>query len=131
MKAALVFSGRRRHTRCALVTAVQTCALPILLPPHPDLAGRAGAGGGVRQAGIALLSCLSAGAAAAGAGRGDRVGITAQTRRAGAGEDIERRPTDGCLTQLDRPPQWRSTGCACAPRNHGSDRTSTRLNYGK
>src|SRR3546814_4990129 len=25
-----VFSGRRRHTRCALVTGVQTCALPIL-----------------------------------------------------------------------------------------------------
>src|SRR3546814_2198547 len=25
------FSGRRRHTRCALVTGVQTCALPIYL----------------------------------------------------------------------------------------------------
>src|SRR3546814_9524280 len=32
------FSSRRRHTRCALVTGVQTCALPIYrndLPPHP------------------------------------------------------------------------------------------------
>src|SRR3546814_6079373 len=29
------FSSRRRHTRCALVTGVQTCALPILLVP-PD-----------------------------------------------------------------------------------------------
>src|SRR3546814_5532775 len=30
------FTSRRRHTRCALVTGVQTCALPILdqrLPP--------------------------------------------------------------------------------------------------
>src|SRR3546814_5896703 len=27
------FSSRRRHTRCALVTGVQTCALPI--PPLP------------------------------------------------------------------------------------------------
>src|SRR3546814_4254145 len=27
------FSSRRRHTRCALVTGVQTCALPILLLP--------------------------------------------------------------------------------------------------
>src|SRR3546814_1611411 len=27
------FSSRRRHTRCALVTGVQTCALPILQPP--------------------------------------------------------------------------------------------------
>src|SRR3546814_13163150 len=26
------FSSRRRHTRCALVTGVQTCALPISLP---------------------------------------------------------------------------------------------------
>src|SRR3546814_624518 len=28
------FSIRRRHTRCALVTGVQTCALPILTRPH-------------------------------------------------------------------------------------------------
>src|SRR3546814_1464567 len=27
-----LFSSRRRHTRCALVTGVQTCALPILTP---------------------------------------------------------------------------------------------------
>src|SRR3546814_2355625 len=26
------FSSRRRHTRCALVTGVQTCALPIYTP---------------------------------------------------------------------------------------------------
>src|SRR3546814_20199092 len=29
----LFFSSRRRHTRCALVTGVQTCALPI----DPDI----------------------------------------------------------------------------------------------
>src|SRR3546814_4036918 len=27
------FSSRRRHTRCALVTGVQTCALPIYVDP--------------------------------------------------------------------------------------------------
>src|SRR3546814_8365131 len=27
------FSSRRRHTRCALVTGVQTCALPISITP--------------------------------------------------------------------------------------------------
>src|SRR3546814_8872383 len=27
----MCFSSRRRHTRCALVTGVQTCALPIFL----------------------------------------------------------------------------------------------------
>src|SRR3546814_9545709 len=49
------FSSRRRHTRCALVTGVQTCALPIWLSANPArsvepqvttpiriLAGRAG-----------------------------------------------------------------------------------------
>src|SRR3546814_2738289 len=29
------FSSRRRHTRCALVTGVQTCALPISAPGNP------------------------------------------------------------------------------------------------
>src|SRR3546814_1041701 len=29
------FSSRRRHTRCALVTGVQTCALPIYLEEQP------------------------------------------------------------------------------------------------
>src|SRR3546814_4917388 len=29
------FSSRRRHTRCALVTGVQTCALPICISGTP------------------------------------------------------------------------------------------------
>src|SRR3546814_5965807 len=36
------FSSRRRHTRCALVTGVQTCALPISgfrIPNVPELYG--------------------------------------------------------------------------------------------
>src|SRR3546814_7924991 len=36
------FSSRRRHTRCALVTGVQTCALPILNDMGPsDASARA------------------------------------------------------------------------------------------
>src|SRR3546814_2432444 len=31
------FSSRRRHTRCALVTGVQTCALPIFQASVPGL----------------------------------------------------------------------------------------------
>src|SRR3546814_16816131 len=34
------FSSRRRHTRCALVTGVQTCALPISTPTHFSVALR-------------------------------------------------------------------------------------------
>src|SRR3546814_10013558 len=33
---AFFFSSRRRHTRCALVTGVQTCALPISVYHGPD-----------------------------------------------------------------------------------------------
>src|SRR3546814_7708070 len=33
------FSSRRRHTRCALVTGVQTCALPICI--KAPMAGKA------------------------------------------------------------------------------------------
>src|SRR3546814_2343063 len=41
------FSSRRRHTRCALVTGVQTCALPISVR-RPPADGR-------RRAGTVLL----------------------------------------------------------------------------
>src|SRR3546814_3827925 len=33
MVCCFVFASRRRHTRCALVTGVQTCALPIFALP--------------------------------------------------------------------------------------------------
>src|SRR3546814_6093049 len=45
------FSSRRRHTRCALVTGVQTCALPIF---GGGLEERGGAE--VQQAGIDHLA---------------------------------------------------------------------------
>src|SRR3546814_7695154 len=37
----LFFSSRRRHTRCALVTGVQTCALPISPQLQSELTGSA------------------------------------------------------------------------------------------
>src|SRR3546814_1652440 len=43
------FSSRRRHTRCALVTGVQTCALPIALRSF-DADERQRPGGGSRSA---------------------------------------------------------------------------------
>src|SRR3546814_8566547 len=47
------FSSRRRHTRCALVTGVQTCALPIVIVEKTEAlpASRrfyAGGGGSIR-----------------------------------------------------------------------------------
>src|SRR3546814_2593890 len=50
------FSSRRRHTRCALVTGVQTCALPIsLFLPH--LIRRSA--GDVRRGWLALALALA------------------------------------------------------------------------
>src|SRR3546814_1327576 len=41
------FSSRRRHTRCALVTGVQTCALPISVRRGQEALGRAGYNAGM------------------------------------------------------------------------------------
>src|SRR3546814_6937563 len=57
------FSSRRRHTRCALVTGVQTCALPIslllcllsILLPRFRLEGAAAANVVVALAGFFLM----------------------------------------------------------------------------
>src|SRR3546814_6761903 len=43
----VVFSSSRRHTRCALVTGVQTCALPICKAEMKRIAGRSGQGTGL------------------------------------------------------------------------------------
>src|SRR3546814_4486364 len=39
------FSSRRRHTRCALVTGVQTCALPISRAVQQRVNGKRGGAG--------------------------------------------------------------------------------------
>src|SRR3546814_2166662 len=64
------FSSRRRHTRCALVTGVQTCALPVavLIAPYlrkfgaytvPDFLGSRYGGNFARSVGIIVLFCCS------------------------------------------------------------------------
>src|SRR3546814_3673297 len=50
------FSSRRRHTRCALVTGVQTCALPISTPSCWT-APRHSAGGCSLPAAAAIERC--------------------------------------------------------------------------
>src|SRR3546814_3362225 len=65
------FTSRRRHTRCALVTGVQTCALPISLLSEPE-----------RMTVYAMLrAALIALALVAGAGTG--IPATAQELKAG------------------------------------------------
>src|SRR3546814_2053509 len=45
------FSSRRRHTRCALVTGVQTCALPIYRIQRADRVPSFGAEAGMERSG--------------------------------------------------------------------------------
>src|SRR3546814_10570937 len=55
------FSSRRRHTRCALVTGVQTCALPITSDPRVDMVaftGSAPNGSRVAEVGSKTLKRL-------------------------------------------------------------------------
>src|SRR3546814_4893893 len=49
------FSSRRRHTRCALVTGVQTCALPI--SQHHDFLAKGGAFDGQHDRRLGGTSC--------------------------------------------------------------------------
>src|SRR3546814_17695743 len=78
------FSSRRRHTRCALVTGVQTCALPILRGSF---------------IGLMLMGPIL-------------VGSTLMTEEAVA-SDAAGQPLDGCEVRdvagyLETDPQWRS-----------------------
>src|SRR3546814_2852440 len=54
------FSSRRRHTRCALVTGVQTCALPIWSLPSTGAVRGEGPEAHHRPAGAAGQSDLGA-----------------------------------------------------------------------
>src|SRR3546814_18821265 len=68
----LFFSSRSRHTSYALVTGVQTCALPIYL--RADAVGRVPAGEEGGKVGRVIDMAESVGEGAVGEG-GDRLGI--------------------------------------------------------
>src|SRR3546814_1631533 len=58
------FSSRRRHTRCALVTGVQTCALPISTfswcAKEPERGTAAFPSGGITREGATMAAPLTA-----------------------------------------------------------------------
>src|SRR3546814_6124620 len=94
----LFYSSRRRHTICALVTGVQTCALPISGVGASVVAadaGRSGPDAGV-DAAAGAEECAGEGrdvaaghaaAVAGGPGRGDRIAFVAAADRGRAGAD--------------------------------------------
>src|SRR3546814_953656 len=77
-----VFSSRRGHTRCALVTGVQTCALPIysgrsmLAGPVPG--GGVGTGGSPRNGKLPGMTFGAKPRAAGRSGRGPRAAIRSE-----------------------------------------------------
>src|SRR3546814_7788289 len=81
------FSSRRRHTRCALVTGVQTCALPIFLRYDGGTHGYDGFGLGERRQGGDDPLGGRADEPWRHAGRGDRQGRVSPVVRRGARGD--------------------------------------------
>src|SRR3546814_10572739 len=75
-----LFSSRRRHTRCALVTGVQTCALPICIGANPCCHP----GGGTVAPNGRRRTSIARGAAQAGLSVGSLLG-----RRHRLGEEID------------------------------------------
>src|SRR3546814_6248020 len=75
------FSSRRRHTRCALVTGVQTCALPIYGGGWTSLLT------GMIALSVSVGDTLDAGAPVGRAGSDDSR-ITIELRRAGRPVDV-------------------------------------------
>src|SRR3546814_14151033 len=75
------FSSRRRHTRCALVTGVQTCALPILHGVF--LAKKELAGGRLRlpRALSAFIEAKDSKVAASGGVKNDAVNPSGDTAK--------------------------------------------------
>src|SRR3546814_2247683 len=69
-------SSRRRHTRCALVTGVQTCALPIFAADDDGLleVAAVGAGRGGSRAGRRHAAVVAVVGVAPGDGLADRRG---------------------------------------------------------
>src|SRR3546814_7867058 len=98
-----LFSSRGRHTRCALVTGVQTCALPILTPRTTLLYGAAFGAVGIVMTGLAHdLHAIVIGFAFASLGFGlFRPGFTA-----GASLSVSRRDQGSVAGKIGRA-SWR------------------------
>src|SRR3546814_9126196 len=117
------FSSRRRHTRCALVTGVQTCALPILTRSlATELAPR-----GVRVNAVApgwIDTPLFRSASAKDPARVDRINQRIPMGRFGTPEEIGL-----AMVYLPSPAAAYVTGQVLAVDGGAlHDRTSTRLN---
>src|SRR3546814_16257011 len=113
-----VLSSRRRNTRCALVTGVQTCALPIARWGHPESrhsrsAWRRAAFRPSQSWVVLLTAASSAAAAACSAVRRERPLPTAggDRKRGGVGKIVSGRVDIGCLRFLTKNTQYLVRQC--------------------
>src|SRR3546814_9039584 len=84
------FSSRRRHTRCALVTGVQTCALPIFF---------LGVGNNLLQEALGLLAWLLMASFAGAEVRSRRAYLeSVEARAVQAERSEERRVGKACVS---------------------------------
>src|SRR3546814_19121409 len=83
-RSVFVFSSRRGHTRCALVTGVQTCALPILSTGDCVVIEVADTGGGLNETALGHLFEAFRGSRNGGTGLG--LAIARELVRAHGGE---------------------------------------------
>src|SRR3546814_1271482 len=101
------FSSRRRHTRCALVTGVQTCALPISRadPYGPgacgDMRDDDGRGGAGDSGHIMVLGHPEAAVSPVFGMGGEATGIVARAARVGGLGDADEIEEDRKSTRLN------------------------------
>src|SRR3546814_1633883 len=102
------FSGRRRHTRCALVTGVQTCALPIFVSLYRAIIGvlfvgglvatfalaAQGGAGLIMGLGIVLFMVMALGISAVLLSINDHLAAARPTSVSEASYSTEMRPTN-------------------------------------
>src|SRR3546814_4465505 len=126
------FSSRGRHTRCALVTGVQTCALPIL----PETLAPAPLGGDLQASTVLMLDFkwspdLWGGKRAkyeAAVGRARAAQVDAQAARLTLSSSVARSYIALAQACEILDVAQREQARASRPRDLSRDRKSTRLN---
>src|SRR3546814_7785909 len=113
-------SSRRRHTRCALVTGVQTCALPISIDPS-TMTETAEISGSAKGSQVTQLSTSRGGGVELVSPDADRHAAAASASTSSQGRDDSPEPAPS-------PVQPTAIGGSATSADLYPDRKSTRLN---
>src|SRR3546814_2023578 len=128
-KCCFFFSSRRRHTRCALVTGVQTCALPISMIAEeaaravPGVTNSEGGGAATGRSQMALATSHGFAGAYAGTSHSTWASVLA-----GTGADMQRDHASHSVRHIVDLDDADAVGTRAGRRAVARDRKSTRLN---